>query len=141
MKKLLASFILAALTLSGGFTAQAQMPGGPQTGVNAAMTKLFGKNTAFSAKAEVRMLDKAQKQTMSMPMLFALLDGKIRVEMDMTQIKSKEMPADMAGTLKQMGMDKMITIVRPEKKTTLVVYPALQGYAEEIGRASCRERV
>jgi hypothetical protein len=118
------TFVLIALA------AQAQIPNLAQPGMNAAMTKLFGNITGFSAKASVRMLDKESKETMSMGMNFALLEGKIRLEVDMTQIKSKDLTPEMITPLKQMGMDKMISIVRPDKKATLVIYPALQAYAE-----------
>ena len=67
---------------------------------------------------------------MSMPMIYALLDGKIRSEVDMTQIKSKQMPAEAAPMLKQMGMDKMVSIVRPDKQTQFIVYPTARGYTE-----------
>ena len=113
-----------------GFSVQAQMPGGNQAGLNAAMLKLFGTTTAFTSKASVRMLDKAQAETMSMTMDFAMLDGKVRAEIDLSQIKSKEMPPEAAASLKAMGMDKMVSVVLPEKKNTLVIYPSLRSYAE-----------
>ena len=36
---------------------------------------------------------------MSMPMIYAFLDGKIRSEIDMTQVKSKQMPAEAGAML------------------------------------------
>ena len=60
----------------------------------------------------------------------AMLDGKVRAEIDLSQIKSKEMPPEAAASLKQMGMDKMVSVVLPEKKSTLVIYPSLRSYAE-----------
>ncbi len=111
-------------------TAFAQMPGPGQTGLNAAMTKLFGEFTAFSARTAVTMKDKAQNETLKMPMDFSLRDGKIRADVDLGQLKSRDLTPEMATQLKQIGMDKMLTIVRPDKKTTLVVYPALKAYAD-----------
>jgi hypothetical protein len=108
-----------------------QMPNpGQAPGMNAAMTKLFGDVTAFSSKATVRLLDKTQKETMLMPLGFALLDGKMRAEIDLTQLKSKDLQPEAMAMFKQMGMDKMTTIIRPDRKTTMVVYPSMQGYAE-----------
>lgn len=119
----------AALFLS--LPSRAQMPNpGQAAGLNAAMTKLFGDVTAFSSKATVRMLDKNQKETMVMPLNFALLDGKIRAEIDLTQIKSKDIQPEAMNMFKQMGMDKMTTIIRPDRKSTMVVYPSMQAYAE-----------
>lgn len=91
--------------------------------MSAAITKLFGDIKAFSAKAEVRVLDNSQQEVVSMPMDFALLDKSIRVEMDMTQMKNKQMPPGMSNTLKQMGMAHVISVISPGKKSAIVIYP------------------
>ena len=77
---------------------QAQMPGaGGPAGMSAALTKLFGDVTAFSANATISVVDGSQQEIINTPMDFALLDKKIRVAMDMTQAKNKNMPANAAG--------------------------------------------
>lgn len=124
--------ILNTLVLAGfAFTASAQFgSSGPGTGISGAMLKLFGETKSFSAKAEARVLDKEQKEISTMPMTLALLDDKLRAEMDLTQAKSSMIPAEAAGMMKQAGMDKMITIVRGDKKVSLLCYPGAQAYAE-----------
>jgi hypothetical protein len=102
-------------------------PAGPP-GWNNAMTRLFGDVKAFTAQANMRMLDKGGKETLSLTgMSFALLDEKVRTEMDMTQMKSADMPAAMMTGLKQMGMDRMISIIQSDKKTVCLIYPGLQA--------------
>lgn len=125
MKKLLPAALLA-LTLSG-FTGLAQMGGPPKTGINAALTKLFGSTTAFTARCDVRLLDSNQKEKMSMPMEFSLLDSKIRAEIDMTQIKGQGMSAEQAAQLKVMGMERVVSIFLPDKKTQELLFPAMQA--------------
>ena len=105
-------------------------PSGSQTGLNAAMIKLFGDIQAFSSRANVRMVDAAGADSISLPMSMAMLDGKVRAEIDLAQVKSKEMSAEVAASLKQMGMDRMVTIMRPDRKIMLYIYPSLQAYAE-----------
>jgi hypothetical protein len=106
------------------------MPGSGQPGINGALLKLFGATTGFSAKAEVRMLDDAGKETLGMEMDFAVLEGKVRAELDMSQVKSAEVKTEDLARLKQLGLDRVVTIVRPDKKSALVIYPALQAYTE-----------
>ncbi|MDB6018109.1 MAG: hypothetical protein JWR19_2598, partial [Pedosphaera sp.] len=83
------NFIQRLLTLAAlgsalaGAPAFAQMPGGASSSMNSAMIKLFGNNTSFISKAELRVLDKSQKETTSLPLVFNMLDGKVRMEMDM----------------------------------------------------------
>jgi len=101
-----------------------------QAGLNGAMLKLFGNTTAFTSRSQVQMLDKADKETMSLPLDFALLEGKIRLDLDLTKIKSKDFTPEMMAPFKQMNMTKMATVVRTDKKLTLVIYPGLQAYAE-----------
>src|SRR5688572_3601638 len=125
MKKLL----LAAMLVTSLVSASAQFSS-PPTGVNAEMLKLFGDTKAFSAKATARLLDKDQKETLTMPLTMALRDGKLRSELNMSDMQGQAIPAEAAAMMKQAGMDQMITIVRPDKKTTVISYPGLKSYAE-----------
>jgi len=109
--------------LLSGLTTHAQMPGGPPAGMSAALTKLFGDIKAFTAKADVQVLDEAQKEKVSLPMDFALLDNNVRVEMDLTQMKNKDMPPGAAESLKQMGMSQIVSVIRPDKKAIYFIYP------------------
>src|SRR5882724_11206814 len=119
--------LLVALGIARAASAQVQMPMQGQ-GLTAALMKLFGDTKAFSARTE--FLVKSGAETTSIPMGFALLDGKMRMEVDMAQVKSKQMPAKTLAVLKQMGMDRMVNIIIPEKKIMRVIYPALKAYSE-----------
>ena len=125
MKNLLFVVALVASIVS----ASAQFSS-PPTGVNAEMLKLFGDTKAFSAKATARLLDKDQKETLSMPITMALRDGKLRSEMNMSEMQGNAIPAEAASMMKQAGMDQMITLVLPDKKATVISYPGLKSYAE-----------
>jgi hypothetical protein len=127
MKKLFLATLLLGLTLPLSARAQIKSPGAP-AGINAALTKLFGDITYFSAQADVQVLDKEQKEKVSTPMAFALLDGKVRVELDMTKMKNKDLPAGAAESMKQMGMDRVISITRPTEKSSYIIFPGLQSF-------------
>ncbi|MDB6122469.1 MAG: hypothetical protein JWQ71_1462 [Pedosphaera sp.] len=123
-----ALFAVLALTSS---PASAQMTGGsPAKGMDAAMMKLFGSNNSFASKAEIRILDKSGRPTSVIPMNFTLLEGKTRMDIDLTQIKSSDMPPNAIPMLKQIGMDKMTQIKRPDKAVDLSIYPGLKAYVE-----------
>ena len=130
MKTLRLSLATAVILTLASAAAQAQMPQFKTSHLNAAMTKLFGEVKAFSSKAELRMKNKAGEETTKMNMEFALLDGKVRSDIDLSQLKSKDMPADAGAMMKQMGMDKMVSIAIPDKKVMLLIYPGLQAYTE-----------
>ena len=125
--------LCAALLIAGvlfGARGWCQVPGGEQAVINAALLKLFGKTTAFSGASDLQMRDKAQKETLSMTMNFAMLDGKIRAEIDLTKVKTAQLPAELLPLLKQVGLHRLVTIVRPDKQATVVIYPGLKAYAE-----------
>jgi len=118
------SILLAAAVCLLGLDAGAQIPGGNgPAGVSAALTKLFGSTTAFSAKGEMQVSDSAHHELAFWPMDFSMLDRKIRVEIDLTQIRNKDMPAGTAATLKAMGMAQVVSIIRPDKGQVYVIYP------------------
>src|SRR2546427_9811059 len=92
---------LAAILASGAAgIANAQMPAGGPPGWNAAMTKLFGDIKAFSAKAEMRALDKSGQPAIQMPMNFALLDNKVPMDIDITSLKGPKAQPDQGAPLR-----------------------------------------
>jgi hypothetical protein len=122
---------LFALAFSGLLAAPAVgQSGAPATGINATMLKMFGDTKTFTAQANARLLDGNQKEISAIPMTMSMRDNKLRTEMDMSQVKGGSIPPEAAGMLKQVGMDRMVTLVRPDKKATIMLYPGLQSYAE-----------
>lgn len=126
MKKILVPTLAVLAASSLAALAQMKAPGST-AGVNASLTKLFGDHTAFSAKAEVHVYGPDQKEKIMTPMTFALLDNKVRVEIDMTKLVSKDIPADAAASMKEMGMERVVSIMRPDQKATFVIFPGLES--------------
>ncbi len=93
------------------------------------MAKFFGDNKAFSAKVEATVQNPSQPAPMSMEMDMAMLDGNLRMDTDMTKTKGAE---SRAAQMKQMGMDKSVSIIRPDKKLTYMVFPNMKAYAEIV---------
>ena len=121
------------IVLLAGRTAVAQVPAaGPGTGVNAAFVKLFGSVGAFTARVETRVLDRSTNQLVRMPMEFASLDGKVRHDINLGQVQSKDFTASTLACIKQAGMDRVISIFRPDKKLTYLLYPGVQSYQELV---------
>jgi hypothetical protein len=122
--------LAAILASSAAGIARAQMPSGGPPGWNAAMTKLFGDVKAFSAKAEMRALDKSGRPAIQVPMNYALLDNKVRMDFDMTQLKGPNASPDQIALLKQMAMDRVACIVALDKKAMQLIFPSLAAYVE-----------
>ena len=120
--------ILACLSL---VPAYAQLGGRPGVGMggpdfSGAMAKIFGDNSAFSATVEMQM--QVNDQTMTMPGKLAFDQGKSRFDMDLSEMKGRQMPPEAAAQMKAMGMDKMAAISLPDKKTAYLLYPNMQAY-------------
>jgi hypothetical protein len=130
MKKLALALILSCAPV---LFAQPGNPGG--SGIDASLIRLFGDVKVFSAKGTVVTRDSQEKETSSMPVTFALLDGKMRAEMDLSEMKNSMMPAEAAAMIKATGMDKLQMLMVPEKKSTVLIYPGLQSYAS-VGMSS-----
>jgi len=106
------------------FNLYSQVPGaGGTPGLNAALIKLFGAANAFTAKAEIRVMDSTKSEQVNAPMNFALMDSKVRVEIDLSQVKGQSIPEGMVDMLKKLNMTKMISIVRPDRKLVYIIYP------------------
>lgn len=121
--------LTAAAALLSGAPATAQIPtAGSATGINAAFAKLFEKATAFTARADTQVFDATQTEKVRMPIDWAALDGKVRLEINLEQMTSKDMTASTLASLKQAGMTRIVSVFRPDKQATYVIYPAVQGY-------------
>ena len=115
---------LALVWLAHG-AAFAQMPStGSPTDLNAAFFKLFGSGGAFTAKVDTQVLDPAQKEMVRMPMVLAALDRKVRLEINMAQVKSTDLPASAVAKLKQAGMDRVVSLFGPTRRPRMSSTPA-----------------
>ncbi|HMP81760.1 MAG TPA: DUF4412 domain-containing protein [Verrucomicrobiota bacterium] len=121
--------VVAALLVSANVSF-GQMASQSPAGADATLMKLFGDIKAFSAVCDMRMLDPDGSPTFSGPMDFALLDGKMCVEVDLLKMTAKDMPPGAAEAMKQAGMDRVISIVRTDKKNQAIIYPGLKSCVE-----------
>jgi len=125
-------FFAACLIAAGGFLslpAFGQLPGaGTPAGLNLQLMRLFGSVTGFTARASIRVTDAAQQEVFSAPVGFTVLDNKIRLDLEITDIKYKDLPTALAGSLKQLGFSKIVSVVRPDKQASYIIYPEQQLY-------------
>jgi hypothetical protein len=127
MKKQSLVLFASIIALACSVQAQPGRMGNPN--FSGALTKLFGNNQTFSADLEVQMIVSGQ-QPMSVPGKIAFDSGKSRFEMNLSDAKGGQMPAGAAEHMKAMGMDRTITISRPDTKFTYTIFPGLSAYAE-----------
>lgn len=122
-------FLSTALVIAASLPAQAQLgrPGGPTP--DSMLSKIFGTNLNLSADMDISALLPSQ-ETVTIPGKIYFANGKSRTEMDMTKMKGSKMPPQAIEQMKTMGMDKIISISRPEQDTTFLIYPGLESYAK-----------
>lgn len=121
--------LLLALLLAGGVSAFGQFGGAGSPGVSATLIRLFGTNRAFTAQVEVQVLGKDNKEQVGTPMTFALLDTKIRLEVDLARMRNREQ-ANMLAQVKPLGMDSLVSLFRPDLRATCVVFPKLRAFVK-----------
>jgi hypothetical protein len=120
---------LLSLVLLVHTAATAQLPtAGSPTGINAAFVKLFGNVSAFSARLDTQVLDTSGKEWVRMPMDFATLDNKVRLDIRLEQTTSRDLSASMITGLKNAGMEHIISIFRPDQKVTFILYPGAKKF-------------
>ena len=135
MKKYLLQ--LGVLLASTWFvSAQPGPMGGGSLGGSPAIVKFFGSNNSFSATCVMKMSDKSGSEVMSGEMKYAMLDGKVRVDIDMAKMKSAQIPAAAMAQMKQMGMAELTSIMRQDLQAAYLIYPGLSSYAKMPLRGS-----
>lgn len=118
-----------ALLVAGAVSAFAQFDGSGSTGVSASLIRLFGTNNSFTAQAEVQVLGKDNKEIVGTPMTFTLSGNKIRAEVDLARMRNKLQP-DAIAQMKPLGLDSVTSIIRPETRTNLILFPKLRAYVK-----------
>ena len=97
-------------------------------GVSAGFVKLFGSITAFSARADVHVIDTNRVEVLRTPMNFGLLAGKIRMDFDMAQMQGQAVQPIVVKALKNAGLDKIASILRLDKRAIHLVFPVSRSY-------------
>ena len=118
-------FLTIVSLLSVNFTilAQSASSDSPSAmGANFCAVKIFGTNNC-TARCDVKILNDSFKEFSTEG--FALLDGKTRQEMDVSQFKAQMIPP---AAMKSMGIDQQIIILRPDLKLAYNIYPRLKSY-------------
>ncbi len=114
--------------------ASAQFFGGKGADPTEQLSKIFGSATAFSATAVMTMRDKNGKITATTETEMAMLDGKVRSEMDLTKVRGSDAP-EQSNEEKQLlaglGINRTVSIVRPDQKLVYMVFPNLNAYCAE----------
>ncbi len=110
----------------GVLPAWAQFDGPGSPGVSASLIRLFGTNFAFTAQMEAQVLGKDNQERIGTPMNFARLGNRIRVDVDMTRMRNREQP-DAVAKLKPLGLDQVVSVIRPDLRATCVMFPKLQS--------------
>jgi len=105
-------------------------PGGATGGLPPILSQLFGEVTGFSAQANVTVDGRRPSENMEMPMQFDYLNGRMRAEIDMSKIRGAAIPAQMMASLKQIGMDRVVTVMNGEDKPATILYPNLKASVE-----------
>ncbi|MSR65200.1 MAG: hypothetical protein EXS18_05400 [Verrucomicrobiae bacterium] len=123
---LFAIAIAASIVSSTNVLAQGMMGGAP-VDPSRGLGRILGRNPAFSATASTVSKETATSTPTTCEFGFAWLDGKSRVEIDLT--KSTTRKVDIEG-MKTMGMDRLVIVHDPGRKSVLMMYPGLKAYCE-----------
>lgn len=115
------------------FAARAQPEAPSKPIFDGALAKLFGNNTRFSASIDFHVT-RFSGGELSMEGKIAVLDGKSRVDMDLSNVRGASVSPEAAAQMKEMGMSKMTAITLRDKKLSYIVYPDMKAYLESAGR-------
>lgn len=121
-----AAGLIPTMAYAGWFGGGSDAPP-PQQGPGPEMAALM-KQHSCTADMEIVIQPSKKGKAQTMRGSYAVLEGKTRMEMDMAKMDGVD--ARSAESMKEMGMDKVVTIVLPEKKMSLMVYPGMKGYCE-----------
>jgi hypothetical protein len=130
--RVLLSCLVGISLLTASLFAQGGGPGlgGSPAGADPVFLKLFSGIKGFSANVSISVVEKGKSMPTSFVSTYEFGGGNLRVDIDLTQMKSPDMPVGATAQLESMGMGKMTTIMNSAKGTSLMMYPGLKAYVE-----------
>ena len=132
-------WIMAAL-VAGATLARGQM-GGPGPGDDGSrhLAKVLGKDLAFSARAVTTMTG-GRRPLPAMESGYAVLEGQVRIETDLTKMAGGDMPAQALAQMKALGMDRSVMLHRADRPVSYLIYPGKKAYVELTAPGPAREQ-
>lgn len=123
--------VLAALACCLVTPSKAQtMPGaGPG---NIAFLRIFEQYKGLSATADMKISDPTVKDSMTVTFGLSLGDGNARFDVDLANAKGSMISPEVVTQMKALGMDRVISIMRMDKKRLYIIYPGLKAYADMV---------
>jgi hypothetical protein len=129
-------FVGLVLLLSAAASSRAQFSADSPFGVSAGLAKLFGSVAGFSAKAQVQVLDTNRQETLRTPMGFAFVEGRMRLELDMSLMQGRAVPPAQIAALKQARLERLVSIFRLDKKIVYIIFPGARSFVNlEMSKA------
>ncbi len=100
--------------------------------MDVATARLLADARAFTARAEMDMVmgPPNARTTNTVPLVVAFLEGRMRMDMDVNEVRSSTIPAPMFTALIELDLNKVVSVVRPDRRVLHVMYPDLRGYID-----------
>jgi hypothetical protein len=105
----------------------------------ALVQQLIGSNASFTATADISGRSKDETQNFDLPIGYALLGGRLRTEIDLTEFRGLHACDIAQGKLAEVGLDQVIFVLLPDLKLKFLIYPRARAYVETI--QNWRERL
>jgi hypothetical protein len=121
---------LALFLLTAASSSRAQFSLDSSLGIGVGFTRLFGDTSAFNASADIQVLDAAKREFLRTPMRFAFHSGKMRLDVDLAEMKGPGVTPVLVNSYKQAGLNRLTSIFRPDKKIVYVIFPGVRSYSK-----------
>jgi hypothetical protein len=133
------SLALIFVTCAAGVLAQSAAPEMMRNDAADRLGRFLGKDLTFRAVAHTVIATNGL-EIQAMDMDYAMAEGKIRSDFDLTKFHAANFPQQMIEQVKSIGMDRSVYISLPDQNRSYIIYPGKQAYVEQpLARAGPAE--
>jgi hypothetical protein len=101
------------------------------TAVDGAFAKLFGNNSAFTTRADVRIFNgKATSEAFRIPVTISFLSDSMRVDANVMQFRGSGFSPEVAAQLQRLGLDTLICFLKLNGTKVQMAYPSVKSLLE-----------
>ena len=105
----------------------------PNINVDTALAKIMGSVGDFHAQGwlEFWTTNSGQFDFKQFPFTMQMLEGRIRTELDLSQIPNRFEKDGTWSTMRQIGIDKITSVTLPKLTTMKIIFPVQQAYVTQ----------
>lgn len=125
------ALVCSFCTVSANAQTAARTAAASNSALNAAFAKIFGNNSAFIAKADIRIYNgKATSELFRIPVTVSFSSDVMRTDANVMQFRGSGFTPEVAAQLQRLGLESIICLLKLNGSNVQMIYPSAKSVVD-----------